>query len=266
MKIADIGRSELDFMQTGEARLQEICGRFGFENASYAHIDKSKNIVHGCTTFPAEWTRHYIENDLILSDPLIRFGATMIAPIDWTAFDNQSDYAALFEAARKFGVGRNGLTIPVINPFGERGVFTVTSNAPRAEWRGIDREDAPCPAPRSPDTAPACARRHRNRLQLSIGLLSGDELDVLKMLASGLIPSVIAKQTGNPLSNGGCADIFDHHQAQRAGRSNKRLRGLSAQDFSNGAISLQTRWQNWSIWNTGRSAAGSSVGPANLTS
>ena len=49
----------------------------------------------------------------------------------------KSDYAALFEAARKFGVGRNGLTIPVINPFGERGVFTVTSNAPRAEWEEL---------------------------------------------------------------------------------------------------------------------------------
>ncbi len=197
MKIADIGSSELDFRQTGEARLQEICHRFGFENASYAHIDKSQNIVHGCTTFPAEWTRHYIENDLILADPLIRFGATMIAPIDWTAFDNQTDYAALFEAARRFGVGRNGLTIPVINPFGERGVFTVTSNAPRAEWEALIATMLP-------------ALRHEAQILHLLALdvietvfnfpsdsLSGDELDVLKMLASGLIPSVIAKQTGN---------------------------------------------------------------------
>ncbi|WP_170425186.1 autoinducer binding domain-containing protein [Ruegeria arenilitoris] len=198
MKIADIGRSELDFRQTGEARLHEICHRFGFENASYAHIDKSHNIVHGCTTFSADWTRHYVENDLILADPLIRFGATMIAPIDWTAFDNQADYAALFEAARRFGVGRNGLTIPVINPFGERGVFTVTSNAPRAEWEALIATMLP-------------ALRHEAQILHLLALdvietvfnfpsdsLSGDELDVLKMLASGLIPSVIARQTGNP--------------------------------------------------------------------
>lgn len=121
----------------------------------------------------------------------------MIAPIDWTAFGNQSDYATLFEAARKFGVGRNGLTIPVINPFGERGVFTVTSNAPRAEWEALIATTLP-------------ALRHEAQILHLLALdvietvfnfpsdsLSGEELDVLKMLASGLIPSVISKQTGN---------------------------------------------------------------------
>ena len=137
MKIADIGSSELDIKQTGEARLQEICARFGLENASYAHIDRSQNIVHGCTTFPSNWVRHYVENDLILADPLIRFGASIIAPMDWTAFDSQSEFAPLFEAARKFGVGEHGISVPVINPFGERGVFTVTSNMSRLEWDAL---------------------------------------------------------------------------------------------------------------------------------
>ncbi|SDX86058.1 DNA-binding transcriptional regulator, CsgD family [Ruegeria halocynthiae] len=197
MKIADIGNSELDFRQTGEARLQEICQRFGLENASYAHIDKHHNVVHGCTTFPEEWVRYYVDNDLVLADPLIRFGATMIAPIDWSAFDNQTDYAALFQAARKFGVGRNGLSIPVINPFGERGVFTVTSKSPRPEWDALIAKMLP-------------ALRHEAQVLHLLALdvietvfnfpsdsLSGDELDVLKMLASGLIPSVIARQTGH---------------------------------------------------------------------
>ncbi|WP_170765849.1 autoinducer binding domain-containing protein [Ruegeria lacuscaerulensis] len=197
MKIADIGNSELDFRQTGEARLQEICSRFGLENASYAHIDKHHNVVHGCTTFPAEWVRHYVDNDLVLADPLIRFGATMIAPIDWSVFDNQADYAGLFEAARKLGVGRNGLSIPVINPFGERGLLTVTSNAPRPEWDALITRMLP-------------ALRHEAQILHLLALdvietvfnfpsdsLSGDELGVLKMLASGLIPSVIARQTGH---------------------------------------------------------------------
>ncbi|WP_282170927.1 autoinducer binding domain-containing protein [Ruegeria atlantica] len=197
MKIADIGNSELDFRQTGQARLQEICARFGLENASYAHIDKHHNVVHGCTTFPEEWVRYYVDNDLVIADPLIRFGATMIAPIDWAVFDSQADYAALFEAARKFGVGRNGLSIPVINPFGERGVFTVTSNSTRPEWDALIATILP-------------ALRHEAQVLHLLALdvietvfnfptdsLSGDELDVLKMLASGLIPSVIARQTGH---------------------------------------------------------------------
>ncbi|MES0828207.1 helix-turn-helix transcriptional regulator [Ruegeria sp. SCP11] len=197
MKIADIGNSELDFRQTGEARLQEICSRFGLENASYAHIDKYHNVVHGCTTFPAEWVRHYVDNDLVLADPLIRFGAAMIAPIDWAVFDDQREHAPLFEAAREVGVGQNGLSIPAINPFGERGVFTVTSNLPRSEWDALVATMLP-------------ALRHEAQVLHLLALdvietvfnfpsdsLSGDELDVLKMLASGLIPSVIARQTGH---------------------------------------------------------------------
>ncbi|SMO83934.1 LuxR family transcriptional regulator [Ruegeria faecimaris] len=197
MKIADIGNSELDFRQTGEARLQEICSRFGLENASYAHIDKHQNVVHGCTTFPEEWVRYYVDNNLVLADPLIRFGATMIAPIDWAVFDSQQEHAPLFDAARKFGVGQHGLSIPVINPFGERGVFTVTSNAPRTEWDAMIAKMLP-------------ALRHEAQVLHLLALdvietvfnfpsdsLSGDELDVLKMLASGLIPSVIARQLGH---------------------------------------------------------------------
>ncbi|WP_170328185.1 helix-turn-helix transcriptional regulator [Ruegeria arenilitoris] len=197
MKIADIGNSELDFRQTGEARLQEICSRFGLENASYAHIDKHHNVVHGCTTFPDEWVRHYVDNDLVLVDPLIRFGAAMIAPIDWAVFDDQREHAPLFDAARKFGVGLHGLSIPVINPFGERGVFTVTSNLPRSDWDALIAHILP-------------ALRHEAQILHLLALdvidtvfnfptdsLSSDELDVLKMLASGLVPSVIAKQTGH---------------------------------------------------------------------
>ena len=196
MKIADIGNSELDFRQTGEARLQEICSRFGLENASYAHIDKHHNVVHGCTTFPAEWVRHYVDNDLVLVDPLIRFGAAMIAPIDWAAFNDQREHAPLFDAARKFGVGQNGLSIPVINPFGERGVFTVTSNLSLSEWDPLVGKMLP-------------ALRHEAQVLHLLALdvidtvlsfpkdaLSNQEMDVLKMLASGLVPSVMARQIG----------------------------------------------------------------------
>ncbi|WP_280922857.1 MULTISPECIES: autoinducer binding domain-containing protein [unclassified Ruegeria] len=134
---------------------------------------------------------------MVLVDPLIRFGAAMIAPIDWAVFDDQREQAPLFDAARKFGVGQNGLSIPVINPFGERGVFTVTSNAPRSEWDALITRMLP-------------ALRHEAQVLHLLALdvietvfnfpsdsLSGDELDVLKMLASGLIPSVIARQTGH---------------------------------------------------------------------
>lgn len=196
MKIADIGSSELDIRQTGETRLQEICNRFGLENASYVHIDKAQNVVHGCTTFSEDWVRHYVDNDLILADPLIRFGPSIIAPVDWTVFDSQPEFAPLFKAARKFGVGEHGVSVPVINPFGERGVFTVTSNMSRPEWDVL-----------LPKILPSL--RHEAQILHLLALdvidsvfsfpldaLSDNERSILKMLASGLIPSVIARQTG----------------------------------------------------------------------
>ncbi|WP_348540418.1 autoinducer binding domain-containing protein [Ruegeria sp. HKCCSP351] len=173
-----------------------MCSRFGLENASYAHIDKHHNIVHGCTTFTGEWVRHYVDNNLVTVDPVIRFGVTMIAPIDWNVFDRQSEHAPLFDAARRFGVGQNGLSIPVINPFGERGVFTITSNLSRFEWDALVARIL-------------SALRHEAQILHLLALdvigtsfnfrsdaLSDQEMGVLKMLASGLIPPVIASQMG----------------------------------------------------------------------
>ena len=152
--------------------------------------------MHGCTTFPSNWVRHYVENDLILADPLIRFGASIIAPMDWTAFDSQSEFAPLFEAARKFGVGEHGISVPVINPFGERGVFTVTSNMSRSERDALVSTILP-------------SLHHEAQILYLLALdvidsvfsfpsdaLSDNERSILKMLASGLVPSVIARQSG----------------------------------------------------------------------
>lgn len=196
MKIADIGKSELDIRQTGEARLQEICNRFGLENAAYAHIDKSRNVVHGCTTFPAAWANYYVENDLILADPLIRFGASIIAPVDWAVFESQPEFATLFQAAKAFGVGEHGISVPVINPFGERGLFTVTSNMSRLEWDALIPKILP-------------SLRHEAQILHLLALdvidsvisfpsdaLSDSEQRILKMLAAGLLPAVITRQTG----------------------------------------------------------------------
>lgn len=196
MQLTDIGQSTLDLQQTGEARLQEICDRYVLTNASYAHIDTSLQIVHGCTTFPTDWVNYYTDNNLILADPLIRYGASTIAPLEWSAYSAQPEYAPMFEAAKRFGVGCQGISIPTIGPFGNLGLFTVTSNLPATRWQSKVQKLLP-------------ELRHEAQLLHLLALdviditldfpaesLSGDERDVLRMLAAGLSPQSIARQIG----------------------------------------------------------------------
>lgn len=120
----------------------------------------------------------------------------MIAPIDWAVFDDQREHAPLFDAARKFGVGQNGLSIPVINPFGERGIFTVTSNLPRPEWHALIAKMLPALRLEAQVLHLLALDVIDTVFNFPADSLFDQEMNVLKMLASGLVPTVIARQTG----------------------------------------------------------------------
>lgn len=82
------------------------------------------------------WIRRYIENDYVRIDPIVRRGRNGFLPFDWSEIDRETPEARrIFGDADRYGVGRQGVTLPVRGPAGERALFTVTSNASDADWR-----------------------------------------------------------------------------------------------------------------------------------
>lgn len=93
-------------------------------------------------TYSSEWLDHYRKQKYLLIDPVVQTGMRSILPFDWNSIVSQSFPKGqyILDEGREFGVGRQGLTIPVRGPDGFSAIFTVTSNDSNHEWRLMLKE------------------------------------------------------------------------------------------------------------------------------
>ncbi|ACB94569.1 helix-turn-helix transcriptional regulator [Beijerinckia indica] len=88
-------------------------------------------------TYSQEWIEHYRERNYVNLDPVINVGARSLLPIDWAKLPRSSPkIQKFFGEATDFGVGRQGLTIPVRGPTnGLWALFCMTTDDTQAEWQ-----------------------------------------------------------------------------------------------------------------------------------
>lgn len=120
--------------------LKRICDNLGVDYASYAASNPLTGAVHAFTTYPDAWKNHYMQNDLHLSDPTLHSAARSIAPVDWRRLERDSRFQRVFSQAHDFGLPDTGMTVPVRGPFGETGLFSITTSVTQEEWHKIKRE------------------------------------------------------------------------------------------------------------------------------
>jgi len=110
-----------------------------------------KNILYLCPSLPGrtianpyilgtytqEWMQHYRDNNYGNLDPVINIGVRSLLPIDWAKLPRKSPKVQkFFGEATDFGVGRQGLTIPVRGPTnGLWALFCVTADDNQQEWQ-----------------------------------------------------------------------------------------------------------------------------------
>jgi DNA-binding CsgD family transcriptional regulator len=86
-------------------------------------------------TYDGAWARRYVERDHFQIDPAVIAGSKGFLPVDWMTFERHTSQARHFFAeAERCGVGRHGFTLPIRGPFGERALFTITTNATDEHW------------------------------------------------------------------------------------------------------------------------------------
>lgn len=136
----------IDLASTPEGRhdfieyLEAICDQAEVEYASYASSNPVSGKVVAFTTYPEAWKTHYMENGLHLSDPTLQTAARSIAPVDWSRLEKTEAFSNLFGQARDFLIPDVGLTIPIRGPYGETGLFSVTSSVGAETWRKLKRK------------------------------------------------------------------------------------------------------------------------------
>jgi DNA-binding CsgD family transcriptional regulator len=145
-----------------------------------------------CTTYPEEWTTHYVRNDYFSVDPVVQIYRSDFLPVDWSSLDQTSKHAkSLFREAKALGVGRNGLTVPVRGPSGERSLFSATSDSSRREWmflRAKTKHDLMLLSHYMHERFVDVLEIGNDRFQR----LSRRERQCLQMLAQGIVPKRIA--------------------------------------------------------------------------
>lgn len=115
--------------------LDTICEDHELDFAAYAGINSIEQSVHGFVNYPDEWQTCYAERGFEHKDPALVLASRSIAPVDWRRLRKEASFQPVFRAAHDFGIGEQGLTIPVRGPFGDIGLFSVTRNCSDREWK-----------------------------------------------------------------------------------------------------------------------------------
>lgn len=157
---------------------------------SSGSVDKNPLLM---LTYPPEWVSWYIARDYFSIDPVVRLGQASFLPVEWSAKNWESGRVRnFFTEAQEFGVGWQGITLPVRGPKGERSLFTFTSNQPTSQWQEFRRE--------SMRDLQVLAHHFHDRALILSGLrqlpdlpqLSRRELQCLDLTAKGLLKKQIA--------------------------------------------------------------------------
>ena len=141
---------------------------------------------YAALTYPRLWVETYIRNGYERIDPVVIGCRGRYEPVDWKDLDWSSKAArALMQEAQRFGVGRQGFSVPIHGPSGKFALFTVTANMEDAAW-------ARYVAARSERLVLAAhylnrtARRIDGTEGAGGAVLSPRETDALSLLAMGL--------------------------------------------------------------------------------
>lgn len=84
-------------------------------------------------TYSREWEVRYFDRGYLRIDP-IADGINRKLPFDWQAVADRASLRWLFAEAESFGVGRQGVSVPMRGASGERALITLTSFHSSREW------------------------------------------------------------------------------------------------------------------------------------
>lgn len=141
---------------------------------------------YAAVTYDPEWVARYVEQDYARIDPVVQGCYQRFHPVDWKNLDWSSTRARRFlEEARDFGVGSQGISVPIRGPNGQFALFTASSKTGDTQWETYSRENVN-------DLILAAHFFNQKALELDnstdvqrVASLSPREIDTLSLLALG---------------------------------------------------------------------------------
>jgi DNA-binding CsgD family transcriptional regulator len=123
--------------EIGDATLKSIASRYGLNNVSYlgVNIPSAEDTAYILTTYSPDWVRRYVSQQYVSIDPVIQVGLGRILPLDWSEVSEHTPTARnFFGESIEFGLGHQGLSIPMRGANNETAMFSLNADWSRRRW------------------------------------------------------------------------------------------------------------------------------------
>lgn len=122
--------------------LSDIAAKFDLSHIAYLgiNIPQGHDQTYIVTTYDEEWVHRYVSEGYVSIDPVIQVGLRGILPLDWKTVREESPGArSFFGESREFGLGRQGLSIPIRGAHGETAMFSINAERSDRAWASEKR-------------------------------------------------------------------------------------------------------------------------------
>ena len=143
------------------------------------------------TTYPAEWVSRYLLRGYVNVDPVVAAGFDRSLPFEWSELEAGPGAIEMMQDAVLHGIGTQGYSVPVLDRFGRRALFSVNAAMNPTDWDAFVSERRV----ELHDVAHALHRRAVRELygDENIPQLSAREREVLLWTARGKDYKMVAK-------------------------------------------------------------------------
>ncbi len=125
--------------------LRDLRDEFGLANIAYFGLPSFGSLQTPPrleVTYDDAWVDHYKSNNYAAFDPVLKQGMQATACFDWSHLGRDSDQSKrFFGEAEDFGIGKSGLTIPIMGQGRPIALVSFTSNEKSSSWHRFVSEE-----------------------------------------------------------------------------------------------------------------------------
>ncbi|MCZ4255104.1 autoinducer binding domain-containing protein [Sulfitobacter sp. PR48] len=178
-------------LQSATEALRDL---LGIDHVLYHWVD-STGEQYGCGTYSVAWQERYIAQNYLRIDPVVLGCFQRFHPVDWKQLDWSSKTArAFFAEALEYGVGNQGLSVPLRGPNGQFALFTINHSCMDAEWEAFVAEHRHELILIAHFLNEKALEFEPDRLPETAQALSPREVDAMTLLAAGQSRAQVADQ------------------------------------------------------------------------
>ncbi|MFN4058564.1 MAG: autoinducer binding domain-containing protein [Roseinatronobacter sp.] len=114
--------------------LRELCVTLEVDHATLAGFNRLDKSIHAIATYPQQWQQLYVAQALHRHDPVLRMALQSHAVVQWADINCDAQEQALMSQAQTYGIGPNGVSLPLHGSNGDISVLSVSSTCPPDNW------------------------------------------------------------------------------------------------------------------------------------